>query len=217
MAGGIESQRFQALQIEILHVVRRGFEHHLELEIALQAVGIFTVAAVRGAARRFHIGHLPGFRAENPQECARIEGAGPALHARRLFNDAAAARPVVLQGKNHVLKVHALSFVMLHFHTAAQMMTSIPLKAEIFVSGTENKLFILFQGVHSSGTRTKCKARPGSQRQKGASHAAEITALPGQSQMILHKAVNGPRAGPAVRRRPVLHRPGGRKFLLHAA
>ena len=44
----LDAQGVKAFQVKILHIVRRGFEHHLKLEVALQTIGIFAVAAVRG-------------------------------------------------------------------------------------------------------------------------------------------------------------------------
>ena len=49
------------------------------------------------------------------------------------------------------------------------------------------------------------------------SYAAKKAPLPRQPQVVLHKTVNNPRAGPPVRWRQFLRVPGGWQFLLHMA
>ena len=72
----------------------------------LQAVRVFTVAAVSRPAGRLHVGDIPGLRPQNPQEGSRIEGAGTLFGVVRLLNNAPLFCPVALQGENHILKSH---------------------------------------------------------------------------------------------------------------
>lgn len=79
--GGIDAQGVQAFQIQFLHIGRRRLHDDLELEVALQAVGVFPVAAVSGTTAGFHIGHAPGFGAQHAQEGVGVERPRPAFHA----------------------------------------------------------------------------------------------------------------------------------------
>jgi hypothetical protein len=53
---GIDAERAQRLEVEILDVVRRGLQDHLILVVVLQAVRVLAVATVLRAARRLHVG-----------------------------------------------------------------------------------------------------------------------------------------------------------------
>ena len=59
VGAGVDAQRAQAVDVELLDVARRGLEHHLVLVVVLQAVGVVAVAAVLGAARRLDVGGVP--------------------------------------------------------------------------------------------------------------------------------------------------------------
>jgi hypothetical protein len=105
----IDAEAAQRVEIELEDVLRRGLHDHLELVVVLQAIGILAVAAVGGAAGGFDVGDVPGLGAEHPQEGGGVEGAGPLLHVVGLLDDAALFGPIVLQGKDQVLKGHDAS------------------------------------------------------------------------------------------------------------
>ncbi len=73
----------------------------------LQAVGILTVAAVFWAARRLHVSRFPRLGAERAQEGRGMKRAGADFDVVRLQDHAALLGPIVLQGKDQLLKVHA--------------------------------------------------------------------------------------------------------------
>ncbi len=104
MGERIETEAAQGIQIQLLDVVRRRLEHHLELVVMLQPVGVLAVAAVGGPPGRLHVGAVPVFRADRAQEGAGVEGAGPHFHIQGLDDHAALLRPVLLQGQNQALE-----------------------------------------------------------------------------------------------------------------
>ena len=101
---GIDADRVERFQIELLQVVRRRLEDHLELVIVLQPVRVFAVAAVLGPARGLHIGGVPRLRPERAQRGRRMEGAGADLHVVGLQDDAALVRPIALQRQDQALE-----------------------------------------------------------------------------------------------------------------
>jgi len=101
----VDAQRFERLQVDLLRVAGVGFQDHLELVVHLQAVGVFAVAAVIRAHRGFHIAHIPGLGSQHAQEGGRVIGAGAYLGVIRLPDQAALARPVILQREHNRLKI----------------------------------------------------------------------------------------------------------------
>ena len=106
---GLDAKGCEAAEIQVLGIDGIGFQDDLELEIALQSVGVLAVAAVRRTPAGLHIGHLPGLGPKDPQEGVGVEGACPAFHTQGLLHDTALLPPVVLQGHDDVLKIHRLS------------------------------------------------------------------------------------------------------------
>ena len=92
-----------------LDVLGRGFQDHLVLVIVLEAVGVLAVAAVGGPPGGLHVGHVPGFRPQDPEEGGGVEGARPHLDIVRLLDDTAPRRPEALQGHQQFLKSHPAS------------------------------------------------------------------------------------------------------------
>ena len=101
---GIDAQGFERTDIEIDDVRRRRLEHHLILVIVLQAVGVFAVAPVLGAARGLHIGGAPGLGAKGAQEGGGVRGAGAHFHVVGLQERAALPVPIGLQPEDKFLE-----------------------------------------------------------------------------------------------------------------
>src|SRR5690606_14157575 len=101
---GIEPQGRKRAEIAVDDVVRRRLQHDLKLVVVLQPEWIVAVSPVRGAPRGLYVSSAPGFRSDSPQQRRGVERAGPHLHVIGLQNDAALLRPIVLQGKNELLK-----------------------------------------------------------------------------------------------------------------
>jgi len=89
---GIDADRVERLEIEVLDVVRRRLQDHLELVVMLQPVGVLAVAAVLGPARGLHVSGVPGSGPECAQCGGGMEGAGADLHVIGLQDDAAIVR-----------------------------------------------------------------------------------------------------------------------------
>ncbi len=59
----VDAARLEAVQVRLLHLVRRRLQDHLELVVLEQPVRVLAEAAVVGPPRRLHVGHAPGLRA----------------------------------------------------------------------------------------------------------------------------------------------------------
>ena len=57
----IDPDRLQRLQIELLHIVRRRLQDHLQLRVLVKPVRILAVAPVRGPPRWLRVRNLYGF------------------------------------------------------------------------------------------------------------------------------------------------------------
>ena len=103
-ASGSMPDRSEALEIEILQILRRRLEDHLELVVVLQAIGVLAVTAVGRPARGLDIGRAPWLGAERAQRRGGMEGAGADLDVVGLQEDAALLGPEALQDQDQFLK-----------------------------------------------------------------------------------------------------------------
>src|SRR4029077_7988029 len=94
----------QALQVDVLHIDRRGLEDDLKLQVLVQAVGILTVGAVGGPTARLSVRHAIRNGSEDAQEGFRVHGPCPDLHIVRLLQYAALPHPKLRQFQNQILK-----------------------------------------------------------------------------------------------------------------
>ena len=101
----ITTSRYPNELIRIGKVARR-LQHHLELVVVLQPVGVVAVAAVGGAAGGLGKGDVPGLGPQGPEECGGVVGAGAHLRVVGLHHQAAALRPKLLKRQNDVLEFH---------------------------------------------------------------------------------------------------------------
>ncbi|MCY1220496.1 hypothetical protein D9M72_325110 [compost metagenome] len=104
MLRGVDAQRLQRTDVQVQDLRGSGLQHDLVLVIVLQAVGVFAVAPVLGAARRLHVGGAPGFRADRAQERGGVRGAGADFHVVGLQQGATLLVPVFLERKDDLLK-----------------------------------------------------------------------------------------------------------------
>src|SRR5262249_42317453 len=100
----IDAERAQRVYIELLDVVRRGFQDHLVLIVVLQPIGVVAVATVLRTARRLDVGRLPRFGADRTQERRGVERARAHLHVVRLQQHAALLAPVSLELEDQFLE-----------------------------------------------------------------------------------------------------------------
>ena len=104
----IDAQRLERLEVDLLRVAGIRLEDDLELGVHLQPIGVFAKAAVIRAHRRFHVGHVPGFRAQHAQVGGRVHGARAHLGVIGLPDQAALVRPETLQRQDDRLKIERL-------------------------------------------------------------------------------------------------------------
>ena len=85
----------------------------------LQAVRMFTVAAVRGASAGLYEGRIPRFRAECAQSRGGVKRARAHLHVVRLQDQAAAFAPIVVELEDHALEAERLHLGLGHARALA--------------------------------------------------------------------------------------------------
>ena len=101
-----DAARLEALQIEVLHLVRRRLQDHLELMVLVEAIRVLAVAAVGRPARRLHVGDVPVRRPEHAQEGLGRHRAGADFQIERLLDEASLPAPVLRQLEDEILKGH---------------------------------------------------------------------------------------------------------------
>jgi hypothetical protein len=101
---GIDAERKQAVEIEVLEVGRRRLQDHLELIVVLEPVGVLAVAAVLGAAGGLHVGRAPRLRPKRAQRGRGVKGPGPHLQVVRLEDHAAPVGPKAFELEDQVLE-----------------------------------------------------------------------------------------------------------------
>ena len=101
-----DAQSTQTFQIEVHDVFRRGLHDDLILIVVLNAQGVAGVAAIRRAAGRLDIGHVPRFRPHGAQSGRRRVGPRTDFGVIGLEDQAALVAPELLQGQQEVLKGH---------------------------------------------------------------------------------------------------------------
>ena len=77
--------RLEALQVQLLHFVRRRLQDDLELMVLEQPVRVLAEPTVGRTPRRLHVGHVPRRRAEHPQKRFRVHRARTHLDVERLL------------------------------------------------------------------------------------------------------------------------------------
>ena len=100
----INADSTQAVQVQILHVVGRRLEQHLELVVMLKAIGVLAVAAVGGTTRGLHISRAPRGRTKRTKRCRGMERARTHLVVVGLKHDASVIGPIALKIHNDVLE-----------------------------------------------------------------------------------------------------------------
>jgi hypothetical protein len=96
----------ETLEIQILRIRGSRFQHHLILEVMLEAIRIIPVSAIGRSPAGLNIRRTPGFRSYCAQKCRRIEGPGPFFRIIRLSQDTVVGFPKLMKGENNILKGH---------------------------------------------------------------------------------------------------------------
>ena len=103
VGAGVDADRREALEIDLLRVLRRRLEDDLELRVRLQPVGVLAVAGVVGSDAGLDVGDVPRLRAENAQGGGRVAGARPDLGVERLGDERTPRGPELLEPQDHLL------------------------------------------------------------------------------------------------------------------
>ena len=104
---GSMPQASRLCEVDLLHLVGRRLQDHLELVVLEQAVRVLAEPAVVGPPRRLDVGDVPVARAEHAQERLGVRRAGADLEVERLLDEAAARGPELRELEDEVLERHA--------------------------------------------------------------------------------------------------------------
>ena len=111
------------LQVEILNVDWSRFKYHLKLQVLVEAIGIFAVAAVGGPTTRLHVRDAIRSRAENAKECFRVHRAGADFDIVGLLKHAALLHPEMRELQDQILEVRP-RIVLLRFYFSFQVVSN---------------------------------------------------------------------------------------------
>ena len=89
----VDAARFETVEIQLLHFVRRRLEDHLKLVVLEETVRVLTEASVGRPAGRLDVRHVPVRRAQHAEERLRVHGAGADLDVERLLPARTRATP----------------------------------------------------------------------------------------------------------------------------
>jgi hypothetical protein len=96
MFKGIDPKHFKAIQILLLHVIRRRFQYYLILIVMLQPIRVLTVATVCGPPGRLDISDIPWLRAKCPQQSGWMKCSGTNFNIIRLGHNTPLLSPELL-------------------------------------------------------------------------------------------------------------------------
>ena len=95
----VDADGFDAFEVQVLHIVRRGLQNDLHLCVLEQTIGVFAVPPVGRTAARLNVSYLVGLGSQDTEKRFGTHRAGADFHIVRLGYDATAFGPVVLQLK----------------------------------------------------------------------------------------------------------------------
>ncbi len=101
---GVDADRLQAAQIELLQVVGVGLQDDLILIVVLQPVGVLSIAPVSRPPRGLNIGRAPRLGAQRAQHGGRMQRTGAHLDVVRLQDHTALLAPIVMESQDQSLK-----------------------------------------------------------------------------------------------------------------
>jgi hypothetical protein len=70
----VDAEPLETPQVEVLDVLGRGLQDHLELEVLSETEGVLAVAAVRRTSGGLDVGATPGIRAQDREKRRRVHG-----------------------------------------------------------------------------------------------------------------------------------------------
>ena len=93
---GINPQGTETAQIQVHDIGGGRLNHHLELVVLVQTVGVFAVTGVFRTTGGLHIGSAPRFRSQGSQESRGVRSPRAHFHINRLQKRAALLVPILL-------------------------------------------------------------------------------------------------------------------------
>ena len=93
----LQPQILQGFEIELLDIIRTGFDQCLKLIVGAQPIGIFAVAPIGWSPAWGDISGTPWFAVEASQQCRRVEGSCACRDVVGLYDIAPLLRPELLQ------------------------------------------------------------------------------------------------------------------------
>jgi hypothetical protein len=103
---GVDSADLETIQVDILHVGRRGLQDQLELIVFVETIGVLPIAPIGGPAGRLDVDHSPGLGTENPKEGLWVHRSRAHLLIVGLVNHHSTLRPKAGKGEDELLKGH---------------------------------------------------------------------------------------------------------------
>ncbi len=110
---GVNADRGEASQVQVLNMVGAGLQDHLVLMMLEQPVRIIAVSTVGRSARWLDIGDIPWLGPESPKKRVRAHGAGAYFDDVGLLYGHIALCPVAFHGEYQVLEVQRCSLPLL--------------------------------------------------------------------------------------------------------
>ena len=104
MGTQVDAAGLQALQIELLHLVWRGLQDHLELLVLEETVRVLAEASVGGPPRRLHVGDAPRLGAEHAQKRFGVHRSRAHLDVERLLEETTPGGPELGELEDELLK-----------------------------------------------------------------------------------------------------------------
>src|SRR6266403_1138624 len=118
----VDADGAEALEVDILHIDRRGLQDHLKLGMLVKTIGVLPVAAVGGPTTGLDISHAIGVRAEHTQESFRVHRACADFHVVGLLKYATLLHPKLRELQNQILEIKALR-LFLKFYFSFQVLS----------------------------------------------------------------------------------------------
>src|SRR3984893_3160209 len=112
----IDSNRGEALEVNVLDINRRRFEDDLKLQVLVQPVGILAAAPVGGPTDRLRVRDAIRGRSEHAKESFGVHGPCPDFHIVRLLQHTALPPPKLRQFQKQILKREPGSLLKFYFN-----------------------------------------------------------------------------------------------------
>jgi len=90
----VDAACLKAVEVDLLHVIRRRLQDDLKLVVLEQAVRVLPKPAVVRPPGRLHVRHAPRLRSEHAKQCFRMRRAGAHFQIEGLLQETSVRRPI---------------------------------------------------------------------------------------------------------------------------